>query len=681
MKKITLSLFFLTQLFVFSAYATDPEDPYNKSYLLNPQDHLYTVNIDPSNPPNSLASLTETLLNLSEGGVIVHWDRETDKPADITAEIPLDTQDPLDSLLSFLHSVKTIYGINDVTEDLELQSHSTNVERDRFGIFPAIDVIVLKQVCRFSGNQIIEVDGGRIIATLRRDTKHLTRLVSSFRSIECISPTHLLTQSQLEEIYGTPNSEVLLKLAPPRPELGHTTPLYIYQFVDRNNVFHEVKATNGDIIRTHETTLGAFGLNRRVYGQTESALFCEDSDINANSNSSPQGSSCTDAYLGAYNTLNYALLPLRGKHELSQRLGGNWGWGKRDKFDLDLYYKLGQNTSENPLASPFGYFNDTGVHLQQFAQTGSFVTRQTYNGQPLPGLGEVVDLVGHEVGHGYIASYLDSRPYPTRTHTFLSPGFYEIGHAITEAFADAYGKLAEAEARFAHAQCSEGMIAYSCGNQESVPCHHPEHSPKYCSRGEYCAFYTCFPCVDDCVNQTTLATLDPKFVHTYHKTDYPVLQGTSPHNSFFRDLTSATWNIQISCQTTPSNYTQRYENGLFLSRMLFGYLNAYDDFQQRNNYIRHRGDLAVAIELFTSTLVNLRDADAGPSRRDAEIAFIGGMGSATKDIPNALWNQTNPFALMTTVVMPLVVKLFAPIPGKCTSNCIADSKYECFRPQ
>jgi hypothetical protein len=667
MKKITLSLFFLIQLFVFSAYAADPEDPYNKSYLLNPQDHLYTVNIDPLNPPNLLDDLAEALLKNSEGGVIVHWDRETDKPADITAEIPLDTQDPLDSLLSFLHSVKTIYGINDVTEDLELQSHSTNVERDRFGILPNVDLIILKQVCRFSGNQIIDVDGGRIIATLRTDTKRLVRLVSTFRPLECISPTNLLTESQIEYLHGSPNSEVILKLAPPRPELGHSTPLYIYQFIDRNDDFLEVNATNGDIIRTQGTTSGAFGLNRLVR-QDNNSLRCEDSDISGSYNSSSQGSLCTDDYLIAYNSLYQAIRPMRGKHLLSDHYGENIGWGHRLRYDINFRYRAAETIDPDG----FGIYNSYEIFLAKFVTTSTFTTLQTYNNQALPGLGAVIDLVGHEVGHGYLASNMERKyGYPRNTNVYLSPNGYPIGRAITEAFADGYGKIVEAEARYDYAGCINTYNG-SCGNHTSISC-----GSTTCKRGEYCASSTCVACNEDCAaNQTQidLATMDLKFVHTYHQTGYPVLN----NNAFFRNLAPDTNDSPISC--SGSNTQLFYDNGLFLSRLILLYHHGADRLRQISGYIRHKADLSVGEEFFKQTLLNLRVTSIGPSRRYAEAAWLGTFGLAIKDTPSPLWNAGK-WDSMTNKAVQIMFKMIFPVTGQCTSNCITNSVYECLRPQ
>ncbi len=677
-RNLSLLLLFFVYFSAFSAYAADPEAPYNKSYLLNPQDHLYTVNIDPLNPPSSLAALTEALLNLSEGGVIVHWDREQDRPADITAEIPLDTNDPFNGLLSFLHSVKTIYGINNVTEDLELQSHNTNVVRDDFGILLHVDVIILKQVCRFNENQIIEVDGGRIIATLRSSDKRLTRLVSTFRTLECISPTNLLTESQIVDLHGTLKSELILKLAPPRPELGHSNALYIYQFIDRNNNFLEVKATNGDIIRTHSTTMNAFGLNRRVSDRF-TGLKCEDSDIAGQFNSPSNGSLCSDAYLEAYNSLYHAVLPMVGKDYLTQKLGNgtdNIGWGRRALFEIDFEY----NITQEPIGPAFfGTYNKGKIEFAQFPSDPSN-NRQTlkiYQNNPLPGLGGAVDAVGHEVGHGYIATVLEVKlRYPSNTNSFTSPSpNFGIGRAITEGLADTYAKLSEARARYAHAVCT-GSYNSSCGAHETVSC-----GSSTCERGEYCANNTCVACNEECgANQTQIdrATIDPKFVHTYHKTGYPVFED----DKFIRDLAPQPRPLgsgdPLSCQPLPESI-QWYANSAFFSRMALSYHTAPDRLRNINGYIRHAGDVAVGEDFFKQTLLNIRADSTGPSRRDAEIAWLGSVGSLIKDTPDAVWNYGK-WEIVILRGFGIILKMLTPVQGKCTSGCITGSKYECLRP-
>ncbi|MCK6510493.1 hypothetical protein L6R29_11055 [Myxococcota bacterium] len=677
MKKRSLSLFlfFFVQLSVFSAYAADPEAPYNKHYLLNPQDHLYTVNVDPLNPPNSLASLTEILLTLSEGGVIVHWDREQDRPADITVEIPLNTENPLNGLLSFLHSVKTIYGINNVTEDLELQSHNTNVARGDSAILPDVDVIVLKQVCRFNENQIIEVDGGRIIATLRSSDKRLTRLVSTFHTLECISPTNLLTESQIAALHGTPNSEIILKLAPPRPELGHSTPLYVYQFIDSNNQFLEVKATNGEILRTHNTTMNAFGLERSISERSwPGGLKCRDSDVEGQYNSPSRGSLCTNDYLEVYNSLYYAILPMKGKHHLTQALGNgqNVGWGSAINFQIIFNYN-----TEGEQSGPehFGSYGGTQINVSKFAYDSSndFRTLQTYQNNPLPGLGGVVDLVGHEVGHGYIASFIQTKGLPTGTNTFVSPSAnYQIGRAITEGFADIYGQLSEVRARYVHAACA-GNYDPSCGDHELQSC-----GSTVCERGEYCASNNhCVACNEECgADQTQIAraTLDPKFVHTYHKTGYPVLED----NKSIRDLGPNPHGADIiSCNQ--HEIVQYYHNSLFLSRMALSYHTAPDRLRNINGYIRHVGDVSVGEDFFKQTLLNIRGGSTGPSRRDAEIAWLGSAGSLIKDTPSAVWNARK-WDIVTLRGLGIILKMLTPVQGKCTNGCIAGSKYECLRP-
>lgn len=302
--------------------------------------------------------------------------------------------------------------------------------------------------------------------------------------------------------------------------------------------------------------------------------------------------------------------------------------------------------------------------------------KQNDNNQPLPGMGAALDVIAHEVGHGYLEAILSKRGARNIGSTTFGNKVagYKIGIAITEAFCDIFGKVAEGWARYENAGCTPTTSTASCGAYTGQTC---GSSTSICRRGEYCSGNTCLPCVDECsqnTTQETKATMDWKFGHTYYKDGQHIFkQGTNGYKHF-RDLS---WQFSdIKCpHENNSDLTQLYLNSLFFSRLLALYGSTTDSLHGIPGYIRHRGDLEATEAILRETIAHM---PAVPNKRTAERAWLATVPDLIKNMASrSKFFHPDKIGRMVLQAVFLRQAHSQPVQGRCQTNCDSASDNIC----
>ena len=660
-------------LFLFlgfsSAYAADPEEPYNKDYLLNPQDHLHVINIDASNPPSNLPLATEIFLARSQGGVIVHWSRTRDYPSDVNLHVPIP--EGVDDVKVFLQELAQVYGITNVEQQFNVSTSGVQIPNDTHNVFPQTSLYILQHVCKNLSTEV-RVMGSQFVFTADFESRTLTRMSSTYKPVECVEPGSLLTTEQLALMFTNIQSPPKLLLAPAGTYASVSGSVYVYRFRAHDR-YYEVRADNGQVLYNHSVVFGAYGLEREMLDTSTNPVsdICRDTDVLGDYNSSG-GVACVDPYKDFYDSAYWGIRVFLGTTILSASIGfgRTIRWGESNKKEIRLVY---DEIGGNGTGSDFGNYHGDRVSFSQYPSNFERTTRtQDSSGNPLPGLGGVVDLVSHEVGHGFIDVNIEQIVSGASSGAYISPRTnnhpYKIGRAITEALADIIGKTAEMSARHSYAGCHANFEP-SCGGSSQADC--GANPP--CERGEFCNNGICAPCHDACVTQKAAATVDWKFAHTYHNTAEHVFVG----GDSFRDLSWQPSPITCPTPTTTIDIVQRYTNGLFLSRLLALYNSTTDKFHGIPGYMRNVGDIAVQEKMLYAMMYNLPE---DPSVRIAAQAWLAALADVIKFLPDAYYNIEK-MKRVTTQAGVLRTKHASPIQGKCTYLCDPnDNKYVCVKP-
>ncbi len=634
-------LFFLSSAQV--CLASDPPEPFNKSYLLQPQEHINVFGVDPDNPSDKIGLLTEILIAYSLGGTIVYWSDWGDYPVAINAHIPAPNGSA--DVLNLLYELRDVYGISDINNDLEVRIESTNVPNDSADYFPSSTFIYIQHVCRYP-EETIDVVGSGFAATLNNEGV-LTTLSSSYKPTVCPSLSGHIDTSQIQSMYPGISSSIEKALLPPGT-VDSLQGTFVYQFIVNGDTFYEVRADTGAVVATRTKKLDAWNITRVVYDPDNSQQICVDTNPSGQYNTYG-GAACVQSnnvsFKHMYDSLFWSILPWRGSLYLTSLLNKSVSWGSlpsSSSATMKVDYSQATSTHIDPLlGSGLGRYNGNqgGViyfnkHVFDITAGGKSFTTLTVdnNGNPLPGLGGVVDLVAHEVGHGYIDAYLKAKHNYSGGYFPAYAGSYEIGRAISESLSDAFGKLAQIRARFDHVGCTPSypgnrqLPIANCGEWSSIPC-----GSGTCARGEYCSNGTCKPCVEDCPS-SSLLTMNWNLAETY----------TNGHQVFdntggMRSLTnSSQWKIVCPFESASTGDIQQYGNGSFFGGVLVSFNAATDPLFNNQSIIRNYAEVAIGELIVRHSISHM------PKQPTAKAAFwiwASSLSEAIKYTLDSEWNQ------------------------------------------
>ena len=674
---------------VVQAYETPT--PFNKDFLLNSQEHVAIVGVDQANPPERLDLLVEILQARSSGGNAIFWSALQNNPSAITTHIPAHSGP--DDVLQLLHELKEVYQLSDVGDELDVRLNTSDIPVDSGGRLPPTQYIIFQHVCRFTDGTVVDVANSRFFATLNSNG-YLVTLSSSYQSIDCIYPEGHMSESAIHQLFPGITSSIKKEILPPGKINGVSGGTYIYSF-STGSAFYEVRADNGGIINVYPHIYHSHGFSRVVKDPNSSLVVCQDTNPNSSANSSG-GSSCIDPFSYMYDSLFWAVSPWNGSSFFSQLLGKSVNWGFGNKLSIDVEYNPAQGTTLDDLGA-YSASNGGTIKFSRWVSVQSVgllgvnaVTRFTdNNGQSLPGLGGVVDLVSHEVGHGYIAAFLKAKHGIGAGIYLNGSGLYKVGSAITEALADIFGKLGEGHARYSKSNCTtvthNSPPVPNCGENPFVSC-----GTGQCGIGEYCGTGgTCTPCHSDCPTQSP-AVINWNFATKYIDNDEDVFTNS---DVFGRKIWKEDeWTI-ICPRDNNSNSQgpnmQVYGNSVWFSGLIGSFSSKKDPlFSDVRGYIRNVYDLGALETIMRQVLKHL---NSRPSAFDAFAVFAAGLAFHIRIVPDQFingpgiqrsaslaLNSMKPWRSSGTCVS-------SQVSGLCLSNsqncCNSTSRYICSRNQ
>lgn len=650
-----------------AAIASEPPDPFNKTFLENPQEYVSLIGVDPENPPEQIELLTEVLQARSIGGNTVFWSNLRNAPSSISTNIP-GYSSPNDILL-LLADLDRVYGLTDVEQELELRINTSSIPSDSSGYIPPTNYSIFQHVCRFADGTKIDVSGSRFYATIDL-SGHLMTLSSTYKPIDCVYPEGLLSENVLHQMYPGITSIITKEILPPNTINSVLGGTYIYRF-STNDTYYEVYASDGAIINSYPTKLNSHGMTRKVKDTTNApeTIKCEDTFPNSASNSSG-GSNCIDPFSHMYNSLYWAVFSWNGAKFFNDLLGKTVNWGAGNKLTIDADYNIDTGNSTDTLGfytagqdgkiSFHRWANVNGVGLQGVNAITRSIGSQS---QPLPGLGGAIDLVSHEVGHGYIAAFLKMRDENTGGVFASGSGAYRIGSAITEGLADLFGKVAEAHARYSNSNCSPTISSPpipNCGQVLGVTC-----GSKVCGYGEFCnSNNKCQPCHIDCPVQS------PAIINWNFATKY--IDGENIFQNadvFGRKIWDQTlWSIDCHWGSGNTDNIQLYGNSLWLSGLISSYSTAIDPLFANNiGFIRNIYDITALEAVLRHTMKHI---PSRPTAYGVFSAYATGLLLYIQMVPYAVWNSP---AIQQAAGIALSSSKSWRSGGKCQDNLVSST--------
>jgi len=616
----------------------------------------------PDNPPEQVEFISEILQANSLGGNVIFWSIPRNAPTAITTQIPIPggTSD----IINLLDELKEVFGLTDVFQELDVRIETYEVPSDSKDYLPRTNYLVLQHVCRFTDGTQVDVSGSRFYASIAEE--HLVTLSSSYTPLDCIYPEGLLPESEIHQIYPGITSTIIKEILPPNAINEIPGGTYIYRF-STASTYYEVRANNGMIINSHPTKFYSYGFTRKIKDVTNSPelIKCEDTQPNLTTNSSG-GASCSAPFVFPYNSIHSAVLPWNGNQYFNQLLGKSVNWGRANKLIIDMKYDTTTGTSSDAL----GYYNNSNGGILSFYRwanvsnvglSGLLAKTRTVGlqNQPLPGLGGAVDLVAHEVGHGYIAAFLKSRDKNNSGKFASGSGAYKIASAITEGLADMFGKIAEAHVQYGLSNCSlSNPPTSNCGQSSSILC-----GSIACKNGEYCQNNQCKPCRSDCPTQT------PAIINWEFATKYPDGEKIFTVDDVYgrKIWDENLWGIDCHWDGTATDNSQVYGNSIWLSGLISSYSTAEDPlFGNKMGFIRNIYDVIAIESVLRQTLKHI---PGRPSAYEAFSAYAAGLLFYIKVISLDAWNSS---ALQRAAGIALNSSKSWRSTGKCQDSLVAN---------